>query len=60
MNQTSEDDRFYKEPEPLTKAQEEQLLQIEEDVKRKMAGRDVLEVLWMEKYYSDKTNRDLF
>lgn len=57
-NVTSEDEYFYREPEPLTEAQKDQLLQIEEDIKRRIGERDVLEVLWMEKRYGDSCFKD--
>lgn len=59
MNVTTDDEKFYKEPEPLTPEQKEMIQSQYHDMRLKMEERDRREREWMVKYYEDKTDKDI-
>lgn len=59
MNVTAEDERTYREPEPLTTDQKMELLYLEERLKQEYAHEEDIEKSWKERYYEDKTNNDI-
>lgn len=56
---TDTDIYFYKEPAPLTEEQKLFLLHKEEEIKQKYYDQKEFERRWKEKYYSDKTDKEL-
>ena len=58
MNVTTDDEKYYKEPLPLTDEQKEILLAQEEETKRMTALEIQSRKNWMEKRYEDKTDKE--
>lgn len=58
MNQTTQDDLYYKEPEPLTEDQKLQLLHQEEERKKKYIQELEFRRRWMEKNFEGTELRD--